>query len=428
MPHRGYIAAPLRGRLPARLGPPPAPNADSATAPLKTYPLMAQTTLPNAANSGSLSTNARAQLRWERHPGLTLAILDRPPIRELELTLNLKTGDSIGDLIGRLAEVLKRHQAAVVRQFVFGPVAAYAGTREAMRRLLGEINWPVTWVEGTSCGGGPIAGVQVHAVAGARIQTLTHDGRMVGRVFDDGEAKHCLLGDVGPAHAGTSAPEQARETFENLEVALGLAGMTMKDVARTWLFLDDILSWYAPFNAVRNACFARAELRPGSFPASTGVGGRNPRGTALVTAAWAVRPHHGSVPVQVVPSPKQCPAPVYGSAFSRAVEIASPGCRHLLVSGTASIGPEGQTAHGGDPGRQIERTMEVVSAILQSRGQTFDDVTRATAYFKSAADFPLFTAWGLSHGQGRMPVVAAGCDICRDDLLFEIELDAVKCF
>jgi enamine deaminase RidA (YjgF/YER057c/UK114 family) len=380
----------------------------------------------NCTASESLPGKTPPQLYWERAPGMNLAVRARPLLRELHLTLVPKIAETVDGLVDRLAEVLKRHGAVVVRQLVFGSVAAHAGTMRALRRALGEVDWPITWTEGGSCVGAPVAGMQIHAVAGASVQTLTRHRRPVGRVFDDGEARHCLLGDLGPTHGSASRQQQARETFAELENALALADMTMKDVARTWLFLDDILSWYGPFNEVRNDFFARCELRPGSFPASTGVSGRNPRGTALLAGAWAVRPHSATARVQVAPSPKQCPAPAYGKAFSRAVEIRSRHDRHLLISGTASIAPDGRTAHVGDARRQIELTMEVVGAILRSRGQTFADVTRAVAYFKSPADFPLFAEWCVRNEPG-LPVVSAGCDICRDDLLFEIELDALSC-
>ena len=203
--------------------------------------------------------------------------------------------------------------------------------------------------------------------------------------------------------------------------------MTMKDVARTWFFLDEILSWYGDFNRVRNDFFARSELRPVSVPASTGVSGVNPAGAALTAAAWAARAHDASTKVvEIVPSPCQCPAPAYGSAFSRAVELHLAGYRQLLVSGTASIEPGGHTAHVGDVRAQIELTMQVVEAILEARRMSFADVSRATAYFKFATDAPVFDDWLARHGVRTMPVVRTCCDICRDDLLFELELDAIK--
>src|ERR1039458_3172085 len=111
--------------------------------------------------------------------------------------------------------------------------------------------------------------------------------------------------------------------------------------------------------------------RAEGFPASTGVGGRNPMGAALAAAAWAVRLHDPAAKVMhFAPSPEQCPASSYGSAFSRAVEIGSAGFRRLLVSGTASIASDGKTEHIGDAQAQIERSMQVMEAILEWRRMT----------------------------------------------------------
>jgi len=221
--------------------------------------------------------------------------------------------------------------------------------------------------------------------------------------------------------------EQAREVFEKLQSGLVSAGMTMKDIVRTWFYLDDLLSWYGEFNRVRNDVFARNELQPLNLPASTGVGGRNPMGAALAAAAWAVRPHYtASIVTHFPPSPEQCPASAYGSAFSRAVEIGCVGFRRLLVSGTASIARDGKTEHIGDTRAQIERSMQVVAAILESRRMTFADTVFTTVFFKHPADAPLFGDWLAQHGLQSMPVVSTRCDICRDNLLFEIELEAVQ--
>jgi hypothetical protein len=68
--------------------------------------------------------------------------------------------------------------------------------------------------------------------------------------------------------------------------------------------------------------------------------------------------------------------------------------------------------------------MDMAGAILRSRGFAFSDVTRAIAYFEHPDDAPSFDAWCASHGLEAMPVVRTQCGIRRDDLLFEIELDA----
>ena len=158
--------------------------------------------------------------------------------------------------------------------------------------------------------------------------------------------------------------------------------------------------------------------------ASTGVGGSSPAGAAVVANLFAVERKSDKVRIEALPSPLQCPALDYGSSFSRAVELAVPGLRRVLVSGTASIAPGGETAHVGDVDAQLELTMDVVLAILESRGMGWKDVTRGIAYFKECEDAPAWDKYRARVSLPDMPVVVAQNHICRDDLLFEIEVDA----
>jgi len=161
------------------------------------------------------------------------------------------------------------------------------------------------------------------------------------------------------------------------------------------------------------------------MPASTGIGAGNCAGAAVAAEALAIKPKNDSVRIQQVTSPLQCPAPDYKSSFSRAVEVLFCDHRRLYVSGTASIERSGATAHVGDAAKQIALTMEVVEAILESRRMSFSDVSRAIAYFKDMDDAPLFDAYCQKQHLSLLPIAVAHGDICRDELLFEIELDAV---
>ncbi len=355
-----------------------------------------------------------------------LALIESKPLSELHLTITPRPGEDLTALVRRVVGILNARQSTVVRQLVFGPVESYQPTLDTMREGLGDPGLPMTWVEGASCAGGPIAGMQIHAIAGAPVETLGCGSRTLGRVWRDSTATHLVLDALGPIGASAGPAQQAGETLTEMAAGLAQAGMDLRHVARTWFFLDHLLGWYGDFNGVRNQFFARGGLSANGLPASTGVGGRNPAGAAVTAVAWAVRSHDSARLVWPVASPRQCPAPSYGSAFSRAVEIQSAGFRQLLVSGTASIAPEGHTAHAGDVRSQIRLSMEVAGAILESRGMSFTNVTRATAYFKVAGDAPAFADWQIQHEWPGLPVVCACCDICRDDLLFEIELDAIS--
>ncbi|MBM3839621.1 MAG: hypothetical protein FJ398_16955 [Verrucomicrobia bacterium] len=299
------------------------------------------------------------------------------------------------------------------------------GTLSLMRWLFGRLDWPITWLEGGVCTCRPIAGIQVLAVSGIEVEPIFLQDQVVGSVFNDGEARHCFLGGILPRDSLASRDYQTGQAYEQLEIALAQIGMDLSHLVRTWFFLDSILAWYREFNEVRNEVYVQRRLLEGLVPASTGIGGRNPNGAALTVGSWAMQPLHGTVCAAAAPSPLQCPAPTYGSFFSRAVEITAPDLRRLIVSGTASITPDGHTAHVGDLSGQIDLTFRVVKAILESRGMNFSNTVRAIAYLKRANDGPFFERWCRKRGLESLPMLTTRADVCRDDLLFELELDAI---
>lgn len=259
---------------------------------------------------------------------------------------------------------------------------------------------------------------------GTAVKPVLVGGDTVGCCFDSGPIEYCRIGGIvsNPEHP---RERQAREAFETMESALQSIGMSFSDVLRTWFFLEGITSWYTDFNRVRDEFFAERGLFDGLLPAGTGVGVRNAGGPSVISGLLAARPRDGRPCAYAVPSPLQGPATDYGSSFSRAVEIAAPGERRLLVSGTASIWPDGRTAHPGDIDSQIALTSDVVEVILESRGAGWADVTRAIAYIKHIEHAPAYQRFLDARGSASLPAVVIEADICRDDLLFEIELDAV---
>jgi enamine deaminase RidA (YjgF/YER057c/UK114 family) len=141
---------------------------------------------------------------------------------------------------------------------------------------------------------------------------------------------------------------------------------------------------------------------------------------------FAVQPKSTEFTVQTVASPLQNPALDYKSSFSRAVELRSPTHRSLLISGTASIAPDGKTVHPDEPEKQIRFTMDVVNAILESRGMNWNDLVRGIAYFKDMACLPIYKRVAADLNIPRFPLAVSHADVCRHDLFFEIEVDAVQ--
>jgi enamine deaminase RidA (YjgF/YER057c/UK114 family) len=325
-----------------------------------------------------------------------------------------------------LGRFVREHDATIVAQDVFGSCELHDEGMDALRTACGEVKWPVTWIEGYGRSGTNLTGTQLYAISGAAVEPVQLDGRIIGATCEDDDATYCLLGDLRPADTSCSRTEQTRATFEEIEAALRLADMDFSNVIRTWLYIDEILSWYDGFNTVRTEFFDERDVFQGVVPASTGIGVANPAGTAVVADVFALKAKSNNVTVRAVPSPLQCSPIDYESSFSRAVEVKLPDHRRLYISGTASIEPGGETAHQGDVEGQIARTMEVVLAILESSAMGWADTSRAVAYFKDIEHAPLLDEYCEKHSLPAIPIAVAHGDICRDDLLFELEVDAVK--
>jgi len=122
----------------------------------------------------------------------------------------------------------------------------------------------------------------------------------------------------------------------------------------------------------------------------------------------------------------------YGSAFARGLRVDLPGgVTHLLISGTASVGPNGETLYPGDFRAQLWRTFRNITELLKSEGATWHDVVRTTCYLRDIerdyAEFnrvrnEFYRALGLDPFPASTGIQAR---ICRSDLLVEIEAQAI---
>ena len=258
-------------------------------------------------------------------------------------------------------------------------------------------------------------------------RALYRQGRVVGRVWETPEAQFCFLAGVRPPDLAAARGEQAVAVFPEMENLLAEVGMTFANVVRTWIYIDRVCEWYGEFNAARSAFFESRRVFETFLPASTGIGSANLDGAALVTGALAMKPKTAAARAEIVESPLQAPAMAYKSSFSRAAEIITPACRQLFVSGTASIKPNSHdVAYVGDIVRQIDCTMTAVKAILDSRGYGWADATRTIVYLKEAAFRAPWRAWCAAQGLPETFAAETVCDVCRDEWLFEIEIDAAK--
>jgi len=119
------------------------------------------------------------------------------------------------------------------------------------------------------------------------------------------------------------------------------------------------------------------------------------------------------------------------SSFSRALRLDLNGISILLISGTASIGPHGETLHVGDFRAQLRRTFANITALLEAEGATWKDIVRTTCYLRDIErDYAVFneerTAFYQKQGLDPLPAsTGIQAILCRPELLVEIEAIAL---
>jgi enamine deaminase RidA (YjgF/YER057c/UK114 family) len=101
------------------------------------------------------------------------------------------------------------------------------------------------------------------------------------------------------------------------------------------------------------------------------------------------------------------------------------GRRTIHVSGTASIESSGASSHLGDSVGQARQTLRSVEAVLAEWGAGWPHVVQATCFCKNPPAAEALSAALRRLGDARPPAVFMRADVCRPELLVEIEAIAV---
>jgi enamine deaminase RidA (YjgF/YER057c/UK114 family) len=388
----------------------------------------------------------------------------------------------------QIAELLSERGMAIVHERIFGSLSVEHDVMSARRQAFTSFGIspenPVTYIEGTPPWGKGLAGVIIHAVKADEVWTIMDSGVPCGRGGRLNGVTHLVLQNIqamssihctsretkhhppfnplpsphscGFAEAkrkGTEyilphpcpLPQGEREPLSNLfsmskssqtrlmleraERILRENGASYKDVARTWFYLSDILGWYATFNKVRNEKYGEFGIMPGPgdrellLPASTGIQGETPTGAACSMDLIAVLDSQNCT--RKLSNPSQLDAFRYGSAFARASVVRNGSTNLIEVSGTAAIDEHGVSLYPADIHAQIDCTFDKVQALLEQEGAGLQDICAATVFVKQPEFAEIFYEMAAARGLENFPCVCIVADVCREDLLFEIDAEAV---
>lgn len=192
---------------------------------------------------------------------------------------------------------------------------------------------------------------------------------------------------------------------------------------RVWNYLDAINAGAGDAERYRLFCSGRAQGLAAHavtrYPAATAIGHHGPRGLLQVYALSAAEPG------VALENPRQVSAWKYpreygptAPSFARAMRLPN---FALAISGTAAVIGHASHHHG-DVGAQADETFANLGMLLERSGlPAFDAESPLKVYVRHREDAPAVRAALARHLDPAVPCVLLHGDICRKELLVEID-------
>lgn len=271
------------------------------------------------------------------------------------------------------------------------------------------------------------------------------------KLFTSGYVEYWFAGIEGN-QAENNISESAKSAFRQLQNAFLQLGLGFNQIVRQWNYVEQIFGFqqfdlqlrqnYQLFNEVRGEYYSRFRTVP-DFPAATGIG------TAFHGVTIECLVVTGDENLRIIPlsNPNQLNSYKYGQTvlkgeplinktcnqpplFERAKLMTNGQSSRLFISGTASV--VGQETVGlNDVVKQTWVTIDNIELLtskinLQSQYPELkvipDKYAYVRVYVKNEEDIPNVKAICLDHF-GEVPMSFVTADICRADLLVEIEVE-----
>jgi enamine deaminase RidA (YjgF/YER057c/UK114 family) len=305
---------------------------------------------------------------------------------------------------------------------------------------------PVTnFVAQAPCSGAALA-IEASAVAGESVKIERFGDRVLSVRYPGIRWIHCS--GIRSNHGVAGTYGKTTHALEEMREALLLAGCSFERVVRTWFYVGGITApegqteRYKEFNRARAGfyqnlrfcCSVPLPIIPqGIYPASTGIG---MEGSEISVGCLALETESADTLVLPLENPQQTPAYAYhpkyspeSPKFSRAKSLVQGGHITTWISGTASV-VRSESRHLGDIEKQTQQTLDNIEQLLapenfafhgiRGGGATLRDLAKVRVYVKRVEDFAACRAI-CEQRLGNVPSIYVVADICRPELLVEIE-------
>lgn len=393
-------------------------------------------------------------IRRESSAGVGYSVFEPNGIRHVFAAATPRTGETLEeqthDALKTIEAVVREEgtHGRIVQQAVFmRDLAQMEQCRELIREFYGPDLPATTFIMQPPCDGKLVA-IEAMGVGGSSddLSVERLGERMVVTRHDGVTWAH--LANVALHSSFGSLYDRSTHVFAAAADALALRGFRYDQTIRTWLYLGDITGpeadtqRYKELNRARTDFYRDLKFGNGLlpdgwaspvYPASTGIG---TEGKNLVLSLIAIETQRRDIRLIPLENPVQTAACDYelrygpqSPKFARAMGVVGPKYVATFVSGTASI-TNSETRHLNDVERQTEQTLDNIAALIAPDnyarygfagcGSELSDLAIVRVYIKRQEDYQATRAI-CEKRLGEVPIIYAVADVCRPDLLVEIE-------
>ena len=411
-----------------------------------------------------MTTAAGSLLRKVVHDGISYSVVELNDVRHVYATAVPQNGTTLED---QAVDALRTIEAVIDEEGTHGSIVYQAvfvaddAFIKPCQKLIHDFygnNLPATtYIRQRPCEGKLLA---VEALGVGQRDKRVHINRVSEKLVivshNDISWVHCAQ--FMPRINSACVYDRSLDAFAAMDRLLAKAGVRFDQVIRTWLYLGDIVGMeggtqrYQELNRARTDFFrgvdfvvSRQPHRSPSaerglstpelyaYPASTGIG---TEGSDIVMSCLALATDRNDILAVPLENPRQTAAYDYAASysrkspkFSRAMALACGSHATIFISGTASI-THSETRHVGDATTQTHETLDNIEALiaeanlarhgLPGLGMSLANLGLVRVYIKRQQDYARVRAV-CQDRLGELPTIYAVADICRPELLVEIE-------
>ena len=310
--------------------------------------------------------------------------------------------------------------------------------RQIMAERFADCLPVISYVAQAPCGGELV--LEVHELTGFSPDAVHYKEGYV--TVEQPGYKFLFLGGLHGVSLADSISRQSQELFDKVEKIFAAEAMPVASIVRQWNYIEKIVAvdsaghqHYQDFNDVRSRFYSQADWKEG-YPAATGIG---TQWGGVMVDIDALLVKEEAVGIYPLDTPLQVPAHAYTGRvllgdskkttpkFERGKALAFAEGELVYVSGTAAIrGEHSLTGVGIEA--QTQATLENIAFLISKENLKTSGVSAIRdvclqilrVYVKQEKDEAVARAI-IEKALPNLPVLYVVADVCRDELLIEME-------